>query len=392
MTVASAVSRNDYVGNGAVDTYAYSFKIFAETHLLVTIRDTSDAETTLSLTTHYTVTGVGVTNGGNVVLVNGGFAWLDGDGDLLTGYTLTIRRVLPLTQLTDIRNQGSFFPEIHEDQFDRMMQIAQQQQDELDRSMKLPETIDPDDVSPTLPVPVGGQVLAWKADETGLENKALQVTSVSYAGTISAGLDASKPGSPTTNDIYVATDTKRLYICFASPTWTAVNAMFGTDAAKTATPQVGQIYIATDTAKLYICNTVNVWTQNGALASNLTGRMTNANMPLAVAPVVVNIGNSGTSAATDASLGNVFKITANNNFTLANPTNPTDGQKIIWRITQDGTGSRVITLGSAFRVSEDINAGAIVLSTTAAKVDYLGAIYNSDATKWDIIAFAKDVN
>lgn len=35
----------------------------------------------------------------------------------------------------------------------------------------------------------------------------------------------------------------------------------GLDAAKTATPSVGQIYFATDTTRLYICFATNVWTQ-----------------------------------------------------------------------------------------------------------------------------------
>jgi len=150
-TISSTTSRMDYTGNGAVDTYSYSYKIFANTDLLVTVRNTSDVETTLTLTTDYTVTGVGSSSGGNVVLVNSAQAWLDGDGDLLTGYVLTIRRVRPIKQLTDIRNQGAFYPETHEDTFDSLVMIDQQQQDELDRSMKLSETTDPDDFSTDMP-------------------------------------------------------------------------------------------------------------------------------------------------------------------------------------------------------------------------------------------------
>jgi len=140
MTITSTTSRNDYTGNGAVDTYAYGFKIFANTDLLVTVRNLSDVETTLVLTTDYTVTGVGDNTGGNVVLVNSSQAWLDTDGDLLTNFSLTLRRVNPLKQETDIRNQGSFLPETHEDQMDREVMIAQQQQDEIDRSIKVSET------------------------------------------------------------------------------------------------------------------------------------------------------------------------------------------------------------------------------------------------------------
>jgi hypothetical protein len=157
MSLASVNNRMAYTGNGAVDTYPYTFRIFDQSDLLVTVRSTSDVETTLVITTDYTVTGVGTSGGGNVVLVNSAQAWLDGDGDLLTGYVLSIRRVVDLTQLTDIRNQGDFYPEVHEDQFDKLTMTDQQQQDEIDRSMKLSETTDPADFNTELPSSIIGQ-------------------------------------------------------------------------------------------------------------------------------------------------------------------------------------------------------------------------------------------
>lgn len=170
VSISSTTNRMDYVGNGAVDTYAYSFRIFDDSHLQVTVRSTDDEETTLVLDTDYTVTGVGSGSGGNVVLVDADQAWLDSDGDLLTDYVLTIRRVVPLTQTTDIRNQGEFFPETHEDAFDMQCMQNQQQQDQLDRSVRLPVTVDPDDVSGELPLPSAGLGLCWNAEEDGLTN------------------------------------------------------------------------------------------------------------------------------------------------------------------------------------------------------------------------------
>lgn len=150
MSISSATNRVDYTGNGATDTYNYTFRIFNEADLEVTVRDTSDVETTLALSTDYTVTGVGST-GGTIVLVNSAQSWLDGDGDLKSGYALTIRRVLDLVQETDIRNQGAFYPEIHEDQFDKLVMIAQQQQDELSRSASMPVTVAASVFSPEFP-------------------------------------------------------------------------------------------------------------------------------------------------------------------------------------------------------------------------------------------------
>lgn len=151
MSISSSTNRNDYVGNGATDTYNYTFRIFDEGDLEVTVRDTSDVETTLALSTDYTLTGVGSSGGGTIVLVNSAQSWLDGDGDLKSSYALTIRRVLDLVQETDIRNQGAFYPEIHEDQFDKLVMIAQQQQDELSRSASMPVTVAASAFSPEFP-------------------------------------------------------------------------------------------------------------------------------------------------------------------------------------------------------------------------------------------------
>lgn len=151
MSISSSNSRNDYAGNGAVDTYNYTFRIFDEADLRVIVKDASDVETVLTIATDYTVTGVGASAGGTVVLVNNSQAWLDVDGDLLSTYSITIRRVLSLVQETDIRNQGAFLPEIHEDQFDKGIMIAQQQQDEIDRSARMPETVPASVFDPTFP-------------------------------------------------------------------------------------------------------------------------------------------------------------------------------------------------------------------------------------------------
>ena len=139
MSISSTTNRNDYVGNGAAFTYAYGFKIFLSSELLVTVVNLTGVETTLVLNTDYSVTGVANNSGGNIVLINASQSWLT-TGFLTTGFGLTVRRVRALTQTTDIRNQGDFYPETHEDVFDKQVMISQQQQDEIDRTLKLPET------------------------------------------------------------------------------------------------------------------------------------------------------------------------------------------------------------------------------------------------------------
>jgi len=91
--------------------------------------------------------------------------------------------------------------------------------------------------------------------------------------------------------------------------------------------------------------------------------------------------------ATDVATGNTFAVTLGASRTLGNPTNSTGGQRVVWRIRQDGTGSRILSLGSDFRLGTDISS--VVLSTDLDKTDYLEAIYQEDDAKWDVIRFVR---
>jgi len=76
----------------------------------------------------------------------------------------------------------------------------------------------------------------------------------------------------------------------------------------------------------------------------------------------------GATITPDFAVANNFSVTLGGNRTLANPTNLTAGASgCIW-ITQDGTGSRVLSFGSQW----DFTGGtAPTLTTTAAAVDCL---------------------
>jgi hypothetical protein len=154
MTIASENQRNDYTGNGATSVYSYTFKILNNSDLKVTQRDTDNVETELVLSTDYTITGVGDAGGGSITLTA---------GNLTTDYHLTIRLDATLKQETDIRNQGTFYPEGHEDAFDHQVNISKTQQAQLDRAIKIPATYP--DMSVDLPAPIAGKVL--KINETG---------------------------------------------------------------------------------------------------------------------------------------------------------------------------------------------------------------------------------
>jgi hypothetical protein len=142
VTVDSATSRVSYTGDGATSAYDFTFKAFDDDDLVVTVRDTASppTETTLTKTTHYTVSGVGDADGGTVTLVASGSAWLEsGTANLKTDYLLVIRRRPSLLQEQPFRNLGSFYPSIYEDALDYLLMKVQGLRDELDRTIRAPE-------------------------------------------------------------------------------------------------------------------------------------------------------------------------------------------------------------------------------------------------------------
>lgn len=101
--------------------------------------------------------------------------------------------------------------------------------------------------------------------------------------------------------------------------------------------------------------TVNAWTKNQS-----------------VVPVALT---DGSSIATDASLSNNFTVTLGGNRTLANPTNLTAGMWLHFVVKQDGTGTRTLGYGSAFKWP----GGTVpVLSAAAGEVDTISGY--SDGT------------
>ncbi|MGO8886270.1 MAG: hypothetical protein ACLP7J_06905 [Streptosporangiaceae bacterium] len=106
--------------------------------------------------------------------------------------------------------------------------------------------------------------------------------------------------------------------------------------------------------------------------------------PGAVAPAVVVLTDAATIAV-DASLGNDFRVTIAASRTMASPSNPADGQKITFQVTQGTGGSFTITWGSAYEFSAGLPQPT--LSTTAGQTDLLGFIYNAAKGKWLLAAY-----
>jgi hypothetical protein len=106
--------------------------------------------------------------------------------------------------------------------------------------------------------------------------------------------------------------------------------------------------------------------------------------PGAVAPAVVNLTDAATIAL-DASAGNDFRVTIAGNRIMGNPANPTNGQQILFQVTQGPAGSCTLNWGSSYEFSADLPQPS--LSSTAGQTDLLGFIYNAALGSWLLAAF-----
>ena len=133
MTVSSTTVKNSYSGNGSTTQFAYGYKIFADSDLIVIIRvNSTGAETVKSLGTHYTVAGAGDASGGSITFTSGNVP--------ASGQTVVIIREVPQTQAIDYIANDPFPAESHEEGLDRATMTTQQVQEELNRSLKISRT------------------------------------------------------------------------------------------------------------------------------------------------------------------------------------------------------------------------------------------------------------
>lgn len=128
LTLAAANPVVTYIGNGSANVFSFPFPVFSQGDIVVLVVSASQSYL-LAINTDYTISGLNSGDPASVVgavtLVSSGQAWLSG-GKLATGYTIILQRVVSLAQLTSVRNQGDFYPEVIEDSLDYLMMAIQQ--------------------------------------------------------------------------------------------------------------------------------------------------------------------------------------------------------------------------------------------------------------------------
>lgn len=128
MTLDSTISRVQYTQGGATTDWPVPFR-FLEASDLVVIQTQGDVDDILVLDTDYTVE-IDGESGGTVTI----------DPAVSVGTRITIYRDIPLDQPVALSTAGGWYPEVHEDVFDRLAMQIQQVQDGVDRAVKLSAT------------------------------------------------------------------------------------------------------------------------------------------------------------------------------------------------------------------------------------------------------------
>ncbi len=266
MTVSTTIIKSSHNGNGSTTTFAYNFKIFADTDLVVIIRSAAGTETTKTLTTHYTVAGAGDASGGSITFTSGNIP--------ASGETVVIRRNVPQTQAIDYIANDPFPAETNEEGLDRTTMIAQQVSEATDRSIKLSRT----------------NTMTSTEFTVGATERANKILAFDSSGEISVTQEL---GTFKGTDATVTTEAYNVRDIIKSTTTAELNNVY----ICVADSVVGDSLTDTDHFQLLV-DAVSAATSATAAASSASAASTSAS---AAATSATNAANSASTATTKAS-------------------------------------------------------------------------------------------
>jgi hypothetical protein len=137
----------------------------------------------------YTITGLGEVTGGSVTYPKVG-------DPLASTVKITVYRAVPVTQGIGVSNQTAYNAGVVEKVWDRLTLIAQDQAEEIDRSVKMPITFD--GTTPNLPAPVEGKVIQWENNLLINGPTAAQIAAANAEAVAAAASASAAAGSATT--------------------------------------------------------------------------------------------------------------------------------------------------------------------------------------------------
>lgn len=128
MSVSTQTYRNTYDGNGSQTVFPYSFMIADSDFLSVFLVDESTGAVTLkAITTDYTVSGVGLSSGGNITFLTAP----------TSDEKVIIKINYPLLQETTYTANDPFPAETHQAALDNLLNVCKSLQEQIDRCVKI---------------------------------------------------------------------------------------------------------------------------------------------------------------------------------------------------------------------------------------------------------------
>jgi hypothetical protein len=163
-----------YTGNDTASEFAVPFPTYSEDDLVVEIETVATgAVQAIVLDTDYSLDDIGIpgTNA-ELTLIDASQAWVDGDGDLATGYRLIIRFTDDGYQTTNLQNLGRFASATFGATLDRATMFIKALQAKLSRGLLISQKSLDAGFDPLLPTPLAGdedRVLMLNATKDGFE-------------------------------------------------------------------------------------------------------------------------------------------------------------------------------------------------------------------------------
>jgi hypothetical protein len=153
MAVQDNGTRIQYTATASQTVFPYPFEILDEDDITVV-----QNSTTLSKTTHYTVSGVGSDTGGNITFVTGA----------TSGDVITIYRSMALSRVTNYQANAAFLESEVDADFDRLWMAMQQNESDVTRAIRASQTdsiLNSTNTELAIPATRAGKVLGF--DSTG---------------------------------------------------------------------------------------------------------------------------------------------------------------------------------------------------------------------------------
>lgn len=179
MPVENRVNKVLYNGDGTTKDFQFSFKIFKEENIVVSIVNADGTETTKTLGSDYSVSSDDFNLGGTVTMKVAPLAT----------EKLFIIRSIPLVQDANFRPVSGFPEEVITDGFDAGIMIDQDLQEQIDRCLRAPSFVDADY---TLPGAEAGKALIWDKDGKRIVNSDETINNVVAESTAQAQIATEK--------------------------------------------------------------------------------------------------------------------------------------------------------------------------------------------------------